>query len=111
MAAVTIVFLAWLPADYSALEPTGIIAFQTGLVLFAAGVICLLLHVYFRSALPAAERKSIIPVPAVRFLNFPLSILYSWVALSMEAAHSVTIRNGFALSVGKLTLTDPSSRR
>ncbi len=102
----TAIFAAWLFIDLFALEIIGILFIFGGIVLFAAGVVSLLVFVSRARKGGIAYRKPTTLALAVLFLNFPLCAAYVSIAVAMKFADGVTVVNRAGMPIEALTLTD-----
>lgn len=107
----TAIFAAWLLTDLDALEIIGVLFIYGGIVLFAAGVVSLLVFVSRARKGGIAYRTPTTLALAVLILNFPLCAAYVSIAFAMESAHVVTAVNRAGMPIEALTLTDPAGRR
>ncbi len=107
----TAVFAAWLFTDLDALEFIGLLLIYGGIVLFAAGIVSLLVFVSHARKGGIAYRIPTTLALAVLVLNFPLCAAYMSIAFAMESAHVVTVVNRAGMPIEALTLTDPAGRQ
>ena len=107
----TAIFAAWLFTDLDALEIIGLLFIYGSIVLFAVGIISLLVFVSRARKGGSAYRIPATLALTVLVLNFPLCAAYISIAFAMESAHVVTVVNRAGMPIEALTLTDPAGRQ
>jgi len=105
------IFAAWLFSDLDALEIIGLIFIYGGIVLFAVGIVSLVMFVSRARKGGIAHRIPGTLALAVLLLNFPICAAYIFIAFAMESAHVVIVVNCADMPIENLTLTDPTGRQ
>jgi hypothetical protein len=101
----TAVFVAWCVSPQEWLQFAGLMVILAGCGLFVLGFVCL--WFYTRKTRKSAEPQPSALRPAVLLLlNLPASAFYGFVAGTVVFADFLTIRNGLAVPIDKLTLSD-----
>jgi hypothetical protein len=101
-------FVAWLATDLDMLELIGGWIIWRGLLVFAVGIIGLLVFVSCARGRGVPYRRRATWSLLALFVNIPLCFLYVFVAFSMESAITVTITNHAHVSIENLVIKGPN---
>jgi len=104
----TTIFVLWLTTRWSKLEGFGIFTIFGGIVLFAIGVISLVIHTVGQNKIHEGRSKLIIEntkAAGLLLLNFPVALLIIYLVSYFQSFYILTIRNNTSYSVNNFVLS------